>query len=307
MSFPREEYTNRCLRYLLAACLPRELSATRTRAGGFAHFAPVISLDDVGFTIQVLVPYAETSSQIKTSHADGRIKRRYTGRRIRSLFSSFIMARIPETPVLTPQLCFDTTALRGKFSICLQICSLKAHAHLSASIDFLRISRSAVDDTISQNLNALATPSAAPFDPRSTAERQTRHTSRQALPIAKCQDFKDTVLFPSWQSRTDVLNYCAGVATSPDPSDPDHVLRETEDARARERLIDERLDPYSARYFPREARTEALASLIRNERMVEGIIRSRTWKIVGERCQSDGFQEADKAVDEWRRRKTNHD
>lgn len=104
-----------------------------------------------------------------------------------------------------------------------------------------------------------------------------------------------------------MLNYCAGVATSPDPSDPDHVLRETEDARARERLIDERLDPYSARYFPREARTEALASLIRNERMVEGIIRSRTWKIVGERCQSDGFQEADKAVDEWRRRKTNHD
>lgn len=101
-----------------------------------------------------------------------------------------------------------------------------------------------------------------------------------------------------------MLNYCAGVATSPDPDDPDHVLRETEDARARERLIDERLDPYSARYFPREARTEALASLIRNERMVESIIRSRTWKLVGERCHNDGFQDADKAVDEWRRRRS---
>lgn len=101
-----------------------------------------------------------------------------------------------------------------------------------------------------------------------------------------------------------MLNFCAGVATSPDPSDPDHILRETEDARARERLIDERLDPYSARYFPREARTEALASLIRNERMVEGIIRSRTWKIVGERCQNEGLEDADKAVDDWRRRKS---
>lgn len=99
------------------------------------------------------------------------------------------------------------------------------------------------------------------------------------------------------------MNYCAGVATSPDPDDPDHVLRETEDARARERLIDERLDPYSARYFPRDTRTEALASLIRNERMVEGIIRSRTWKIMGERCSNDGVQDAEKAVDEWRRRR----
>lgn len=213
------------------------------------------------------------------------------------------MSRAPETPEMTPQLCFNTTALRGEFQTDFGDPS-KAHAHLSPSVDFLRISRSAIDDTISQNLNALATPGAAPFDPRSTAEHQPRLTGRRALPAAKCQDFKDNVLFPSWQIRSDVLNYCAGVATSPDPDDPDHVLRETEDARARERLIDERLDPYSARYFPREARTEALASLIRNERMVESIIRSRTWKIVGDRCQNGGFQEADDAVDEWRRRKT---
>lgn len=98
------------------------------------------------------------------------------------------------------------------------------------------------------------------------------------------------------------MNYCAGVATSPDPDDPDHVLRETEDARARERLVDERLDPYSARYFPREARTESLAALIRNERMVEQIIRARTWGMVGERCENEGI-EAENALDEWRRRR----
>lgn len=98
------------------------------------------------------------------------------------------------------------------------------------------------------------------------------------------------------------MNYCAGVATSPDPDDPDHVLRENEDARARERVVDERLDPYSSRYFPREARTESLASLMRNERMVEGIIRARTWGLVGERCENE-ISDADRALDAWRKRK----
>lgn len=91
------------------------------------------------------------------------------------------------------------------------------------------------------------------------------------------------------------------MATSPDPDDPGHVLREVEDARARERIVNERLDPYSARYFPRDTRTESLAGLIRNERMVEGIIRSRTWGLVGERCENDG-QDYERALDEWRKR-----
>ena len=99
-----------------------------------------------------------------------------------------------------------------------------------------------------------------------------------------------------------MLAYCAGVATSPDPDDPDHMVREVEDIRARERVVDERLDPYSARYFPREARTEALAGLIRNERMVESIIRARTWGLVGERCDNDGLG-YEGALDEWRRQR----
>jgi hypothetical protein len=65
--------------------------------------------------------------------------------------------------------------------------------------------------------------------------------------------------------------------------------------------VNERLDPYSGRYFPREARTEALASLIRNERMVEGIVRSRTWGLMGERCDMEA-QSFEKALDDWRRR-----
>jgi len=101
-----------------------------------------------------------------------------------------------------------------------------------------------------------------------------------------------------------VLNYCAGVATSPDPDDPEHVLRQVEDARARERVVNERLDPYSARYFPREVRTESLAGLIRNERMVESIVRDRTWSIIKERCEGSAESQqhsgSDDALNNWR-------
>jgi hypothetical protein len=110
-------------------------------------------------------------------------------------------------------------------------------------------------------------------------------------------------LFPSWQARSDVLAYCAGVATSPDPDDPDHILREVEDVRARERVVNERLDPYSGRYFPREVRTEALAALVRSELMVESIVRSRTWGMVRERC-SDEIYDGEKALDKWRRERS---
>jgi hypothetical protein len=107
------------------------------------------------------------------------------------------------------------------------------------------------------------------------------------------------VLFPSWAVRSDVLEYCAGVATAPDPDDPEAVLRQVEGDRARERVVDERLDPYSGRFFPKEARTESLAMLIRNERAVEKIIRSRTWSLVGERCGGSG-QTAEEAFGDWR-------
>ena len=68
--------------------------------------------------------------------------------------------------------------------------------------------------------------------------------------------------------------------------------------------MDERLDPYSGRYFPREARTERIAGIIRNERMVEEIVRGRTWGMVREKCEDvpgmardEGWKEA---LDRWR-------
>ncbi|KAI1383003.1 putative caffeine-induced death protein Cid2 [Hypoxylon trugodes] len=179
-------------------------------------------------------------------------------------------------PSLTPQFCFSTVALR----------------------DFLRISRSAIDDSITQNLNALVTPAKSGFDPTSTSVRIARASNRSIDPRA-CQAFKDKVLFPSWQARSDVLTYCAYVATSPDPDDPEVALRDAETEKSRERVVDERLDPYSGRYFPREPRTEQLANLLRQERSVETIVRSRTWDLVRERC-GDNFSDAEAALNNWR-------
>ncbi|KAI1334948.1 putative caffeine-induced death protein Cid2 [Xylariaceae sp. FL0016] len=186
------------------------------------------------------------------------------------------MAEPSAHPKLTPQFCFSTVALR----------------------DFLRLSRSTIDDSIAQNLNALTTPARAGFDPSSTSVRAARATAKTIDPQS-CNAFKDRVLFPSWQARSNVLTYCAYVATSPDPNDPEIALRAAETEKSRERVVDERLDPYSARYFPREARTEKLALLLRQERSVENIVRSRTWGLVQERC-GESSQDAAEALDSWR-------
>ncbi|KAK7429284.1 hypothetical protein QQZ08_004094 [Neonectria magnoliae] len=182
---------------------------------------------------------------------------------------------LPSTqPSLSPHFCFSTGTVR----------------------DFLRLSRASIDDSIAQNLNALVTPSRSGFDPSSTSQRAARPMPRQ-IDDRACSDFKDKVLFPSWQARIEMLNYCALVAASPDPEDPSRTLREMENQKDRDRVVDERLDPYSGRFFPREARTERLASLVRQERGIEGIVRQRTWKVINERCgdSTDTWEDAARA------------
>jgi len=70
-------------------------------------------------------------------------------------------------------------------------------------------------------------------------------------------------------------------------------------------VVDERLDPYSGRFFPRESRTEVLAQVIRNERVVENIVRERSWRVVRERCSEFGALGEDwrGVLDDWRKRK----
>lgn len=81
-----------------------------------------------------------------------------------------------------------------------------------------------------------------------------------------------------------MLQYCASVAMSPDPDDPDLVAIQLQNEKDKQRVIDDRLDPYSSRFYPRESRTQQLASVIRMEQGVERIVRARTWDVVQQRC-----------------------
>ena len=103
--------------------------------------------------------------------------------------------------------------------------------------------------------------------------------------------------------RSEVLEYCSRVAVSSDPDDPESFERELQNQKAKERIVDERLDPYSGRYIPKQTRTESLEALIRNEKDVERIVRSRTWNIISERCGGFSGQSADDAFNGWRRKK----
>lgn len=179
-------------------------------------------------------------------------------------------------PPLTPALCFNGTFIR----------------------DFLRTSRSQLDDTIGTNLNGLLTPSVtSPFDPLSTSDPATNRKGKQPIPDETCAAFVQETIFPIWDTRSRVISYCSIVATSPDPDDPDKTRIEAENIAHSHKIVNERLDPYSGRFFPQEPRTEILGSVLRNENAVENIVRDRTWRTMSERCNGldpsqRGWQEA---------------
>ena len=98
-----------------------------------------------------------------------------------------------------------------------------------------------------------------------------------------------------------MLKYCSSVATAPDPDDPEHVAREVYNRKGEERMVDERLDPYSGRFFPKEPRTEELGRLLRQEMGVETIVRERSWGIIRNRCEGMEVGEKwEESMDSWR-------
>ena len=46
----------------------------------------------------------------------------------------------------------------------------------------------------------------------------------------------------------------------------------------------ERLDPYSGRFFPRETRGQELGDLLQREARIENIVRERSWEVVLNGC-----------------------
>jgi hypothetical protein len=204
------------------------------------------------------------------------------------------MSRPRQHPTLTRQFCFDQRVLRG------QLDSNRSSTLIMS--DFLRLSRSTIDDSIFQNLNALVRNST--FDPTSTSSRQNQSSppNPHQLPTSTCEEFISSILFPSWSTRDDVIKYCLTVALDPlsDETDPSTTERALEDQVAAGRTIDERLDPYSGRYFPQKTKREALLDLLQNEVAVETIIRDRSRRAIEERCV-DGRGKADaRSYNAWR-------
>jgi hypothetical protein len=92
-------------------------------------------------------------------------------------------------------------------------------------------------------------------------------------------------LFPGWAARDAALGACERVANSPDLEDPDAELRQAEALRRESLVINERLDPYSGRFFPRESRSELLSRITKQEREIENIVRDRSWDIIKSKCE----------------------
>ncbi|EWC48420.1 hypothetical protein DRE_02189 [Drechslerella stenobrocha 248] len=190
-------------------------------------------------------------------------------------------ADAPAPPPLTPGFCFSTSTLK----------------------DFLRASRATTDDSISQQLNTLARPPT--FNPTTTSSRQPSH---RLIPRSTMTEFLHSTLYPSWSARTQVLRYCASVAAAPDPDDPAAADIARANEAHKEKVVDERLDPYSGRWFPRESRTEVLAGVVRNESGVEDIVRERTWDEVRSRT-ADGMGGLtwEQAYEQWRQQRQSSD
>lgn len=174
-------------------------------------------------------------------------------------------------------------------------------------LDFLRLSRSSIDDTITNNLNALLTPSQSGFDPASTSRRNLRSGNTIFAPA--CEEFRNQVLFPTWKSRDDVIAYCEQVAATPDVTYTEfqenrvvgYLNNNTNQLDDRLTKVDNRSDPYANRTFEKYGRAERLRDLLGNEKGVERIVRSRTWNIVQNRCQGADEGEWQDAFGKWRR------
>lgn len=160
---------------------------------------------------------------------------------------------------------------------------------ITALKDFLRLSRTLVDDTITQNLNNLVLPPR--FDPASTSRPQKRKI-QTPIDSHSCNSLIDTV-FENWDARTSTIDYCFQ-AIKRAPASIYNLSPEEIKAR--------RLDPYSGR---QSEEIPILQRVCDQEQGTENIIRDRTWKIIRGRCEElNGMNDSwETAFHEWRANK----
>lgn len=130
-----------------------------------------------------------------------------------------------------------------------------------------------LDDNLSSQLNTLSLTS-------HSLDAARHLPNAREVPRPVCESFVQSTLLPTWKQRTAALEFCEGVYKE-EVEKAEKVQKEKEE----EMVVDERLDPYSARVPIRVSSwVENLESVLRVERGVERVIRQRTKGIVWERC-----------------------
>lgn len=135
--------------------------------------------------------------------------------------------------LLTPDNCVDSSRIRA----------------------FLRLSRSASDDTIRQHLNE--------------------------IDKTQCGEYFASHIAPQWEHRADAISYCARYALQ--------LRQQSHAVQANDAVHDYRTDPYAGRALADQAedlnrQCVTIENWVENELQVESIIREQTTRVLNDKC-----------------------
>ena len=125
-----------------------------------------------------------------------------------------------------------------------------------------------------------------PFTSPSPSTVQASRGNRRNVSGDTCAAFKHQVLFPGWSTRDSILTSCKSVAHKLQSATPASDPSTSRNYWGSQQVVDERLDPYSARDYDwtRSSQAQQLSDVLQNESRTEDIVRSRSWAVLSERC-----------------------
>lgn len=153
-----------------------------------------------------------------------------------------------------------------------------------------------LDDGIAQHLNSILIQPKSEFDPSDSSLMRVSRCGSEQLSSNACQKFTQQFVFPSWNSRDNILQYCKYVATNMEKNESKTFLGKDD----RPEDIDHPLDPYSTRSLRTQTEAQMLSDFLKLENGVENIVRNRTWKVIYERCGLNSKSWED-SFSEWKR------
>lgn len=80
----------------------------------------------------------------------------------------------------------------------------------------------------------------------------------------------------------------------------DVFAKEADEVDERLKVVDGRADPYTTRPQVTYTKEDRLRDILKEEKTVERIVRSRTWNVVENRCEDTG-DSWEEALAKWRR------